>query len=113
MRPFGVNVSIVEPGSIKTPFWGKGTEQVDQVVETMSPAQRRLYEDSVRAAAEASQKAESRGISPDRVAKAVEHALTASRPKTRYLVGPDARVQATLRKWLPDRALDRLVASQM
>jgi NAD(P)-dependent dehydrogenase (short-subunit alcohol dehydrogenase family) len=113
MRPFGVNVSIIEPGAIATPFWGKGTEQVDQVLETMSPQQLELYEHSARAAAAAAGKAGERGIAPDRVAKAVEHALTASRPRTRYLVGVDARVQATVRKLLPDRLLDRLVASQM
>jgi NAD(P)-dependent dehydrogenase (short-subunit alcohol dehydrogenase family) len=113
MRPFGVQVSIVEPGSIATPFWGKGTEQVDQVLGSMRPELLQLYEGPSRAAAEASRKAEARGISPDRVAKAVEHAMTASRPKTRYLVGVDARVQATLHKLLPDRAIDRLVASQM
>jgi NAD(P)-dependent dehydrogenase (short-subunit alcohol dehydrogenase family) len=113
MRPFGVNVSIIEPGAIATPFWGKGTEQVDQVLETMSPQQLELYEHSARAAAAAAGKAGERGIAADRVAKAVEHALTASRPRTRYLVGVDARVQATVRKLLPDRLLDRLVASQM
>jgi len=113
MRPFGVEVSIIEPGSIATPFWGKGTDQVEQVLGSMSPEQLQLYEAPARAAAEASRKAEARGIEPDKVAKAVEHALTSSRPKTRYLVGVDARVQATLRKWLPDRALDRLVASQL
>jgi NAD(P)-dependent dehydrogenase (short-subunit alcohol dehydrogenase family) len=113
MRQFGVDVSIVEPGSIATPFWDKGTEQVDQVLDSMSPQQLDSYEGPVRAAAEGARKAESRGIPPERVAKAVEHALTASRPKTRYLVGVDARVQATFRKWLPDRLLDRLVASQL
>jgi NAD(P)-dependent dehydrogenase (short-subunit alcohol dehydrogenase family) len=113
MRPFGVDVSIIEPGSIATPFWGKGTDQVGQVLASMSPEQLQLYEAPARAAAEASRKAEARGISPDKVAKAVEHALTSSRPKTRYLVGVDARVQATMRKWLPDRVLDRLVASQL
>ncbi|MEK6276523.1 MAG: SDR family oxidoreductase [Actinomycetota bacterium] len=113
MRPFGVEVSIVEPGSIATPFWGKGNEQVDGVLESMTPEQREIYTDAVTAALEASRKAEQRGISPDKVAKAVERALTASRPKTRYLVGVDARAQAVLRKYLPDRLLDRAVASQM
>jgi NAD(P)-dependent dehydrogenase (short-subunit alcohol dehydrogenase family) len=111
MRQFGVNVSIIEPGSIATPFWGK--ETVESVLGEMSPQQRELYEGPAEAAAEAARKAEARGIPPDRVAKAVEHALTASRPKTRYLVGVDVRVQATLRKWLPDRVFDRLIASQM
>ena len=113
MRPFGVEVSIIEPGAISTPFWGKGKDQVDDVLESMTPEQQELYRDAVRTATEAAQKAEKRGISPDRVAKSVEHALTASRPKTRYLVGIDARAQASLRKYLPDRMVDRAIASQM
>ena len=113
MKPFGVDVSIVEPGSIKTPFWGKGTDQIEPMLQAMSPEQRHLYEPRALAAAEGARKAEERGIAPDRVAKAIEHALTSSRPKTRYLVGPDARVQAALHKLLPDRLLDRLVATQM
>lgn len=113
MGRFGVGVSIIEPGAIATPFWGKGREQVEGVLGGMSPEQRELYEPAVEEALEGARKAEERGIEPDRVAKAVEHALTASRPKTRYLVGTDARVQAMLRRFLPDRVLDRLVASQM
>jgi NAD(P)-dependent dehydrogenase (short-subunit alcohol dehydrogenase family) len=111
MRQFGVGVSIVEPGSIATPFWGRDT--VDRVLERMTPEQRRIYEEPARAAAEGARKAEARAIPPDRVAKAVEHAVTSSRPKTRYLVGVDARIQAMLRKWLPDRVVDRLIATQM
>jgi NAD(P)-dependent dehydrogenase (short-subunit alcohol dehydrogenase family) len=113
MRPFGVDVSIIEPGSIATPFWAKGNDQVEQVLGAMSAEQREAYEASLRAAEKGARKAEKRGSPPDRVAKAVEHALTASRPKTRYLVGIDARAQATLNRLLPDRLLDRLVASQM
>ena len=113
MSQFGVGVSIVEPGSIATPFWGKGTDQIGPALESMTAEQRELYEPPVKAAAEGARKAEERGIEPDRVAKAVEHALTASHPKTRYLVGTDARIQAALHRLLPDRLLDRLVASQM
>jgi hypothetical protein len=54
-----------------------------------------------------------RAISPERVARVVERALTARRPRDRYVVGPDARVQALLVRALPHRALDRIVARQM
>jgi hypothetical protein len=43
------------------------------------------------------------------VAKAVEHALTSPKPKTRYLVGPDAKRRARVEK-LPDRLRDKLLA---
>ena len=54
-----------------------------------------------------------RGIPPEKVADAVDHALTASRPRTRYLVGADARGQALLSRLLPDRVVDRIVARAM
>ena len=46
---------------------------------------------------------------PDAVAQVVEHALTAATPRTRYLVGRDARLRAALTKLVPDRLRDRLV----
>ena len=51
-----------------------------------------------------------RGISPDKVAKAIERELTARRPRTRRRVGLDAEGQILLRRLLPDRALDALIA---
>jgi hypothetical protein len=42
------------------------------------------------------------------VAKAVEHALTAPKPRTRYVVGPDAKRRARVEK-LPDRLRDRVL----
>jgi hypothetical protein len=52
-------------------------------------------------------------IPPERVAEAVYHALTAARPKTRYLVGTDARVAARLAWLLPDRLVDRIVRGRL
>jgi hypothetical protein len=49
-------------------------------------------------------------VPPERVARAIEHGLTARRPRTRYLVGADAKLQARLRRLLPTRVLDRIVA---
>ena len=46
-----------------------------------------------------------RGMPPERVAQAIEHALTARRPRTRYLVGLDAKVQARAKHPAPDPAL--------
>jgi hypothetical protein len=49
------------------------------------------------------------GIPPERVAEVVTHALTAHRPKTRYLVGRDARMLRLLARVVPDRMRDRLI----
>jgi NAD(P)-dependent dehydrogenase (short-subunit alcohol dehydrogenase family) len=52
-------------------------------------------------------------ISPDAVAAVVAHALTAQRPKTRYVVGRTAKAMALLSRFLPDRAFDAVVARAM
>ena len=49
-----------------------------------------------------------RGVAPSKVADAIEHALTASRPKARYLVGPNAKLAGHLVTRLPDRTRDAL-----
>jgi hypothetical protein len=48
-------------------------------------------------------------VPPSAVAKVVAHALTAGKPRTRYLVGPQAKVMAGLRAVLPDRWFDALL----
>ena len=99
-----MNSSVVEPGEIKTAIWDKAPPQIDDTVEKLERAGLMArYEwllDMIRGfVAEANEKA----IDPDKVAEAVEHALTSKRPKARYLIGTDAKVQAKL-ALLPDRA---------
>ena len=52
------------------------------------------------------------GLDPDAVARVVEHALTTRTPRTRYLVGRDARLRAWLQR-LPDRMRDRVIAKRL
>jgi NAD(P)-dependent dehydrogenase (short-subunit alcohol dehydrogenase family) len=113
MRPFGVEVSIIEPGAIATPFWGKGKAEAPQARAAMDPEVLALYSDELDAIERASERTEARGAPPSKVAEAVVEALTSRRPRTRYLVGTDAKIQARLGKLLPDRAMDRLVRWEM
>ncbi len=53
------------------------------------------------------------GAPAEKVAQAVHHALTAARPKTRYLVGFDAKLTAKLAWLLPDRVMDRLLRQSL
>ena len=113
MRPFGVEVSIIEPGAIATPFWGKGKAEAPKVRAAMDPEVLALYSAELDAIVRASGRTEARGAPPSKVAEAVVEALTSRRPRTRYLVGTDAKIQARLGKLLPDRAMDRLVRWEM
>ena len=49
---------------------------------------------------------------PDAVARAIEHAITAGRPRTRYPITAAARTMMFLRRWLPDRAFDAFLRTQ-
>jgi NAD(P)-dependent dehydrogenase (short-subunit alcohol dehydrogenase family) len=113
MRQFGVEVAIVEPGSVATPFWEKGRAAAPSARAAMDPELLELYGEELDRVEAASEKIGARGVAPERVADAVVHAITSTRPRTRYLVGTDARIQAALRKLVPDRVLDRLIAREM
>ena len=100
LAPQGIEVSLVEPGTIATPIWSKPQPLADEISERYRPRVDRFRAIAAARAAKAAP--------ADDVARAVEHALTARRPRTRYLVGRDARIRAAL-QLLPDRLRDRVL----
>ena len=112
LRPWGIAVSIIEPGSIDTPIWERGEQSADEIGER-TPDREALYGKAVAKYRKVVRSTAERGIHPEQVAKAIEHALNASRPRTRYLVGIDAKVQARVRPLIPTPAFDRIVARVM
>ena len=106
LAPFGMHVAIVEPGTIATAIWTKP----QRTVESLPPEAAERYGARIQKFRDlAAQRSSTAAVPAVEVAKVVEHALTASPPKTRYLVGPDAKRRARLQK-LPDRMRDRLLA---
>jgi NAD(P)-dependent dehydrogenase (short-subunit alcohol dehydrogenase family) len=110
LRPWGIKVAIVEPGSIATPIWERGDEEVDAIAARARDGHEQLYGKGIKAYREVAKKTGERGIPPEKVAVKIKHALSARRPRTRYLVGADARGQALVARVLPDRLLDWIVA---
>jgi NAD(P)-dependent dehydrogenase (short-subunit alcohol dehydrogenase family) len=110
LMPWDISVSIVEPGSIDTPIWERGEREADAIEERTSDAQEQLYGQAIEGFRKAVRKTAERGIPPEKVAVAIEHALVAKRPRPRYLVGTDAKTQARLGPLVPTRIWDRLVA---
>jgi NAD(P)-dependent dehydrogenase (short-subunit alcohol dehydrogenase family) len=105
LAPFGLHVSIVEPGTIATPMWTKPQRSLADFPPEAAERYGARIERFRRLAAKRSGE---RGVPPVEVAKAVEHALTASPPRTRYIVGRDAKLRAGVQK-LPDRLRDRVL----
>lgn len=112
LRPWGIEVAIVEPGSIDTPIWERGQETGAEI-ESRSPQTGALYGAAIEKFRRLIEQTAERGIPPEKVAKAIAHALESGRPKTRYLVGLDAKVQARIRPLIPTRIFDRIVARQL
>lgn len=106
----GVDVVVIEPGGIKTPIWEKGVATAEQLVDAMPPEGERLYGGLIASMREQTRRiAEERGLPPSDVASVVGTALTAARPRTRYVVGRDAKLRAAVAKRLPDRLFDWLL----
>ena len=106
LYPWGIEVSIIEPGAIATPIW-ETSRRVSLEMEAQMPADGKpLYRTAAERIRERVTEAAARAIPPDAVVEAVLHALTAKRPKTRYLVGRDAKLRAVMLRWLPDRLQD-------
>ena len=110
----GVDVIVVEPGGVKTPIWDKSTQLGEDMQAGMPPEADRLYGRLIEALRRETVKiATERGIEPREVAEAIGTALTARRPKARYLVGRDAKLRAKAALLLPDRVMDRMVARSL
>jgi NAD(P)-dependent dehydrogenase (short-subunit alcohol dehydrogenase family) len=106
LEQHGIQVSVVQPGAVATE-WGAGA------VETLLRNSRETpYADQAAGVArvlEHTAGRPERATSPDEVAAVIVTAATSRRPKPRYVVGAGARPLLLLRRWLPDRAFDRLM----
>jgi NAD(P)-dependent dehydrogenase (short-subunit alcohol dehydrogenase family) len=107
-----VRVALVEPGAVVTPIWDKADDSVDALERLFDDDQRVEYGWMVDQARGFVDEGRRTGVPPSKVADAVAHALTAPRPKLRYLVGPDAKVAGHVIARLPDRAREALVMLQ-
>jgi NAD(P)-dependent dehydrogenase (short-subunit alcohol dehydrogenase family) len=113
LRPWGLHVAIVEPSGIATPIWERSLAAADRLIENMPRQALDYYGPVIPAVRASAARSGQSGTPPDEVAKAVEHALTAARPKTRYIVGRGARFTVAVITLLPDRVRDRLIAGRL
>ncbi len=112
LAPSGIRVSLIQPGAIATPIWEKGQSSAQIKVSELSSQEREYYLEAYTAIVNAVEQRERDAIPPIEVARRVEHALTAAKPKARYLVGIDAKVQFAL-SFLPSRWRDAALRTLM
>ena len=100
---FGIDVIIIGPGAVKTQIWAKA-EEVDITPYSNSPYYPSLvkFRDYFLASGKT-------GLTPDRLGRAIEKALTAKNPKVRYAVVRKRLTNWTIPQLLPKRFLDRTI----
>ena len=109
LRRWGIAVSVVEPGSVKTPIWDKTEAEADRLAERAGARLDELYGRDLAAFRAMAHRQAEQGMPVQKVVRAVVHALTSRRPKTRYPLGSQTRWAIFAARFLPDRLRDWVV----
>jgi NAD(P)-dependent dehydrogenase (short-subunit alcohol dehydrogenase family) len=108
LRPWGIHVVLVSPGSIRTSAERKLLSDSEAAVSAFSQEGKARYAASYRAFVRALLALESHGAGPEVMAETVYRALTARAPRRRYPVGPRSRLLPLLFSTLPAGVADVL-----
>jgi NAD(P)-dependent dehydrogenase (short-subunit alcohol dehydrogenase family) len=109
LAPWGIRVVIVEPAQTDTDLWRRADTDLDDAVATLTPAHRELYAKHIEGFRKTIPRSQRMAAPVERVAGTIEKALTAPRPRARYVVGAGPRAQALLAKITPTPMLDRML----
>lgn len=107
LAPFGIEVVVIQPGSIRTEW---GAIAAEKVLETSGQGGYRAQAEAVATTLGGSSLPSARMTSsPEVVARAIVKAAAARRPRTRYRIGFGAKPLVFAKRILPDRVFDRLI----
>lgn len=110
LRPWHIDVSVVEPGPTDTGPWREIQSMLDAMEQGMSTTHRELYAQHISGMRKLVRTLQTRTAPPDVVARVVEQALTARRPRARYVAGAQAKAMVTMNAVLPTRLNDAIGA---
>lgn len=115
LRPWGIGVSLVEPAQTDTDMWRTADDMVEQTEAALAPEHRALYAKHIAGFKKTIPVSQKLAVPAAKVSAVVEQALTARRPRARYVVGAGSKLQVALMTNLPTSVRDvvlRRVARQ-
>ena len=105
----GPKVSVLEPGAVDTPLWGKANEIAASMVASMSDEEMQRYGDVIGRQRRKLTKQKNRICSPEVIAKKIVSCAASSKPPAHLLVGKDARLAWAMHSVLPSGWFDRII----
>lgn len=114
LKPLGVDVVIIEPGSVRTPIWATAKAHAKDQRGRL-PAQALVdFERMLTQVAKASAKAEVDGVPVEECARVIRRGIESARPRPRYVVGSSGKLLLWMRRWLlSDRMFDRVILKSL
>ena len=111
LRPWRIPVVLVEPAQTDTDMWRTADELLESAVAALRPEHVELYQKHIEGQRRSIPRSQKMAAPADGVAAVIEKALTAGRPKARYVVGTGPRIMGATGRLLPPRVADPLFAS--
>jgi NAD(P)-dependent dehydrogenase (short-subunit alcohol dehydrogenase family) len=109
LRPWHIPVIVVEPSQTDTDMWRTADTMVEETEAALTPEHRALYARHIAGMKKMIPVARKLAVPAEKVAAVVEEALTARKPRVRYVVGLGPRLQVALMTNLPTRARDQIL----
>lgn len=109
LKPWDIPVVVVEPAQTKTDMWHTANTSTEQMGTTMTAEMRQLYAGHLPGLSKAIARTRKTAVPPEKVANVVEKALTARRPRARYVVGAAPKLMLAVATNLPIPVRDRLL----
>lgn len=107
VKPFGIDVIVIEPGGTKSEMVGLGTEYLTRISGNS------VYSPLAKGVSKMYSTIEKDAVDPLVIAKLIKKGIEAKNPKTRYIGGSMAKPMLLMRRMLSDKLFDNLVMSQM
>ncbi|MGU3502084.1 SDR family NAD(P)-dependent oxidoreductase [Mycobacterium sp. C31M] len=113
LRPWRIPVVLIEPAQTDTDMWRTAGTMVDEVEDGLSTEHRALYARHISGMRKSVPVSQRIAVKPAKVAAVVIEALTATRPRARYVVGAGPKLQVALLTRMPANLRDRLLRTVM